>query len=201
LAPLIDLVGQKLDDNTISQLSRQLGVDEGTTRQAVPAALTALLGGLSHNASNPAGAQQLAGALSRDHDGSILDNLSDFLLNTQNPQRTQGTGILGHIFGNRQPQVQQQVGRVSGLDPATAGRLLMLLAPLVLGALGRAQRQRGLDPGGLSDVLGNERRRVEQQQPQNRSLLNVLLDRDGDGQIIDDLAGMAGGILGGGRRR
>ncbi|HYO15588.1 MAG TPA: DUF937 domain-containing protein [Thermoanaerobaculia bacterium] len=200
MAPLIDLVGQRLDDNAISQLSRQLGVDESTTRQAVPAALTALLGGLSQNAANPNGAQQLAGALSRDHDGSILDDLSGFLLNSQNPQRTHGAGILGHVFGNRQPQVQQQVGRAAGLDAATAGRLLMLLAPLVLGALGRAQRQRGLDPGGISDVLSHERQRVEQQHPQNRGLLNVLLDRDGDGQIIDDLAGMAGGILGGGRR-
>jgi hypothetical protein len=200
LAPLIDLVGQRLDDNAISQLSRQLGVDESTTRQAVPAALTALLGGLSQEAANPTRAQQLAGALSRDHDGSVLDDLSGFLLNSQNPLRTQGAGILGHVFGNRQPQVQQQVGRAAGLDAATAGRLLMLLAPLVLGALGRAQRQRGLDPGGISDVLSQERQRVEQQQPQNRGLLNVLLDRDGDGQIIDDLAGMAGGFLGGGRR-
>jgi hypothetical protein len=200
LAPLIDLVGNKLDDNAISQLSRQLGVDENTTRQAVPAALTALLGGLSQEAANPDRAQRLSGALSRDHDGSVLDDLSGFLLNSQNPLRAQGAGILGHVFGNRQPQVQQQVGKVAGLDPATAGRLLMLLAPLVLGALGRTQRQRGLDPGGLSDVLGNERRRVEQEQPQNRGLLNVLLDRDGDGQIMDDLAGMAGGVLGGGRR-
>lgn len=200
MAPLIDLVGNKLDDNAISQLSRQLGVDENTTRQAVPAALTALLGGLSQEAANPARAQRLAGALERDHDGSVLDDLSGFLLNSQNPLRGQGAGILGHVFGNRQPQVQQQVGKVAGLDSATAGRLLMLLAPLVLGALGRAQRQRGLDPGGISDVLSHERQRVEQQQPQNRSLLNVLLDRDGDGQIVDDLAGMAGGILGGGRR-
>lgn len=196
----IDLVGERLDDNAISQLSRQLGVDENTTRQAVPAALTALLGGLSQEAANPNRAQQLAGALARDHDGSVLDDLSGFLLNAQNPQRAQGAGILGHVFGNRQPQVQQQVGRAAGLDATTAGRLLMLLAPLVLGALGRTQRQRGLDPGGISDVLGQERQRVEQQQPQNRGLLNVLLDRDQDGQILDDLAGMAGGFLGGGKR-
>jgi hypothetical protein len=79
LAPLIDLVQEQLGPQTVSQISRQLGIDENQTRQAVPAALTALLGGLSHNASQPQGAQQLAGALSRDHDGSILDNLGGFL--------------------------------------------------------------------------------------------------------------------------
>lgn len=193
---LLSQVNERLDDNAISQLSRQLGVDQDTTRQAVPAALTALLGGLSQNAANPAGAQQLAGALSRDHDGGILDDLAGFLGNPQNPQQLQGAGILGHIFGNRQPNVASRVGQASGLDSAKAMKLLMLLAPLVLGALGRAQRQKKLDPGGISDVLGTERRRVEQAQPQSGGLLNVLLDRDGDGSIMDDLAGMAGGMLG-----
>jgi len=200
LTPLIDLVNEQLDDNAVSQLSQQLGVDPNTTRQAVPAALTALLGGLSHNAAQPAGAQQLLGALEKDHDGSVLDNLGGLLGGGGAQLGQQGAGILGHIFGNRQPAVATQVGRASGLDAATAGRLMMMLAPLVLGALGRAQRQRGLDSGGLSDVLSGERRRVEQTNPQHGGLLNVLLDRDGDGNIMDDLAGMAGGLLGGGRR-
>lgn len=197
MAPLIDLVHEQLDPQAISQLSRQLGTDENTTRQAVPAALTALLGGLSHNASQPQGAQQLAGALSRDHDGSLLDNLSDFF---GNPQGGQGAGILGHVFGNRTPAVESQVGRATGLNQGQVARLLMLLAPVVLAALSRRKQQQSLDPGGISDILRGEREQIEQRNPQNRGLLESILDRDGDGQIIDDLTGMAGGILGGGRR-
>lgn len=192
---VLNLVNRQLDDNAISQISRQLGADPGTTRQAVPAALTALLGGLSQNAANPAGAQQLAGALSRDHDGGILDDLAGFLGGASGGQGA-GAGILGHIFGNRQPNVASRVGQASGLDSSQAMKLLMLLAPLVLGALGKAQRQKGLDSGGISDILGQERRRVEQNQPQSGGLLNVLLDRDGDGSIMDDIAGMAGGFFG-----
>lgn len=197
MAPLIDLVNQQLDNESISQLSRQLGADENTTRQAVPAALTALLGGLSRNASQPQGAQQLAGALSRDHDGSLLDNLSGFF---GNPQGGQGAGILGHIFGNRTPAVESQVGRTTGLNQQQVGRLLMLLAPVVLAALSRRKQQQSLDPGGLSEVLRGEREHIERTNPQNRGLLESMLDRDGDGQIMDDLAGLAGGFLGGGRR-
>ena len=194
---LFDLVNEQLDDRTLSQLSQQLGSDPGTTRQAVPAALTALLGGLSHNASQPEGAQQLAGALERDHDGSILDDLMGSLGNPGVTQ--QGAGILGHIFGGRRPAVETQVSRTTGLNQAQVARLLMLLAPIVLGALGRAKRQRGLDSGGLSDILGNERRTIEQANPQNRGLLNVLLDRDGDGQIVDDLTSLAGDFMRGRR--
>ncbi|HEX6899516.1 MAG TPA: DUF937 domain-containing protein [Thermoanaerobaculia bacterium] len=198
MASLIDLVQQQLDPQAISQLSRQLGADEDTTRQAVPAALTALLGGLSKNASQPQGAQQLAGALSRDHDGSLLDSLSDFFGNSQGGQ---GAGILGHIFGNRTPAVESQIGSATGLNQGQVGRLLMLLAPVVLAALSRRQQQQGgLDPGGISDILRGERANIEQRNPQNRGLLESILDRDGDGQILDDLTGLAGGLLGGGRR-
>lgn len=197
MSSLFDLVNERLDDQTLSQLSQQLGTDPNTTRQAVPAALTALLGGLSHNAAQPTGAQQLAGALERDHDGSILDNLAGSLGNPGVNQ--QGAGILGHIFGGRRAAVESQVGQTAGLNQSQAARLLMLLAPIVLGALGRAQRQRKLDPGGISDILGNERRTIEQAQPQNRGLLNVLLDRDGDGQIMDDLTSLAGDFMRGRR--
>lgn len=197
MSSLFDLVNERLDDHTLSQLSQQLGTDPNTTRQAVPAALTALLGGLSHNASQPTGAQQLAGALQRDHDGSILDDLVGSLGNPGVSQ--QGAGILGHIFGGRRATVESQVGQTAGLNQSQAARLLILLAPIVLGALGRAQRQRKLDPGGISDVLGNERRTIEQAHPQNRGLLNVLLDRDGDGQIVDDLTSLAGDFMRGRR--
>ncbi len=56
---LIDMIQQQLDDKTLSQLSQQLGADPDTTRQAVPAALNALLGGLHQNVQQPGGAQQL----------------------------------------------------------------------------------------------------------------------------------------------
>jgi hypothetical protein len=197
LASLLDLVHQQLDPQAISQLSRQLGTDEATTQQAVPAALTALLGGLAQGSSQPEGAQQLAGALAQ-HDGSLLDNLSGFFQN--NGQGAQGGGILSHIFGHQQPAAESQISQATGLDKGKAARLLMLLAPIVLAALGRAKRQRNLDPGGIADVLAGERRHIEQTQPAHRGLLNILLDRDGDGHIADDLAGMAGGLLGQNRR-
>ncbi|MEA2605082.1 MAG: hypothetical protein QOF89_6074 [Acidobacteriota bacterium] len=193
MASLLDLVHQQLDPQAISQLSRQLGTDEATTQQAVPAALTALLGGLAQGSSQPEGAQQLAGALDQ-HDGSLLDNLSGFFQNKA--LGAQGGGILSHIFGHRQPAAESQISQATGLDKGQAARLLMLLAPIVLAALGRAKRQRNLDPGGLASVLAGERQHIEQTQPQHGGLLNILLDRNGDGHIADDLAGMAGGLLG-----
>jgi hypothetical protein len=191
-----DPIHRQLDDATISQLSRQLGLSEDKTRQAVPLALTALLGGLERNSADPVGAQQLSGALTRDHDGSLLDNLGGLFGGSA---AGQGGGILEHVFGGRRPNVESNVGRAAGLDAATAGRLLMLLAPFVLGALGRRQRQQGLGPGDLPDVLAQERQHAERAAPGGLGGLGSLLDADKDGHIMDDLAGMVGGFLGGKR--
>jgi hypothetical protein len=224
---LIDMIQQQLDDNTVSQLSQQLGADPNTTRQAVPAALTALLGGLSHNVQQPGGAEQLDSALAA-HDGSLLDNLGGLGGLLGNPANSQGGGILSHIFGNHQPAVASQVGQRTGLNAGQAARLLMLLAPFVLSYLNRArqQRQQGqpgspgtgdigntVNPGntvdtgnatggvmgGISDILRGETNHIQQAHPEHRGILDVLLDRNHDGNIMDDVAGMAGGLLGGRR--
>lgn len=193
---LIDMIQQQLTGSHVTQISRQLGIDEEKTREALPAALATLTGAMAQNAARPEGAQQLAGALSRDHDGSILKTLDSFL---GAGNTGAGASILGHILGGRQRNVETGLGRATGLDPSTTARLLALLAPIVLGALGRQQRERGLDSGGLSDYLGTERQRIEQANPQARKGLGALLDADGDGQILDDLAGLAGGFLRGRR--
>lgn len=64
-----------------------------------------------------------------------------------------GGKLLGHILGGRQPQVEQTVSQNSGLDPQQVGRLLMVLAPIVMGVLARKKQQEGLNPGQLGTVL------------------------------------------------
>ena len=108
---LIDTIQQHLDDNTISQLSQQLGADPDTTRQAVPAALTAILGGLHQNVQQPGGEQQLENALADHAGGGLLGGLGGLL---GGGASSDGGGILSHIFGNHQPAVASQVGQTTG---------------------------------------------------------------------------------------
>ena len=71
-ASLVDAFLSQLQGAPLDQLSQQLGTDHGQTREAVGAALPMLMGALGRNASEPQGAQQLWGALQRDHSPAAL---------------------------------------------------------------------------------------------------------------------------------
>jgi hypothetical protein len=81
------------------------------------------------------------------------------------------------------------------MDLASVGKLLKMVAPLIMGGLGRVRQQRGLDAGGISDLLKGEMRSAEQSGGLPTGLLS-LLDQDADGDVVDDLARLGSGLLG-----
>ena len=190
---ILDMLEQQLRGNTLTQMSQQIGTDEGTTANAVAVALPLLLGGLTRNASTQQGAASLDAALTRDHDGSLLDAPDRAVAD---PMAFGGGGILGHIFGARQSPVEQGVARATGLDSQRVGKLLMMLAPLVMAALARARSSQGAAGASAGPVLQQEQSTIERQVP-GLGGLTAILDRDGDGQIADDNANLAAGRLSG----
>ncbi|MEM6327249.1 MAG: DUF937 domain-containing protein, partial [Bacteroidota bacterium] len=190
----LDLLAQNLGGQNMGQLAGAIGANESQTQTAVAAALPAILEALNRNTNNTQGAQNLASALQRDHDGSLLDNLGGFLTGAMGGSKAaDGAGILGHILGGQQQTVEQGVAKASGLDMGKVAKLLPLLAPIVMAALGRRQRQANLDPTGLSGILGQDSQRARQHAPDGLlGALSGFLDRDGDGNIQDDLMASAG---------
>lgn len=185
---LQEILGQVLTDGTVRQIGNQIGADENATTSAIQLALPLLVGALSRNASNPQGADALHNAVTNDHDGSILDNLSGFLLN---PQQANSAGMLGHIFGARQENVASEISQQSGLNIGQVAQILLMLAPIVLGALGKARNQQGLDAQGLASVLAGQQQQFEQPQSPIMNIATQLLDSDHDGSVVDDIAGLA----------
>jgi len=172
---LTELIGG-LTGDSLSGLSQQLGVDEGATSQVVSLAVPLLLSALANNTSNEKGAQSLANALNRDHDGSILDNVAGHV---KSGSLDDGLGILGHVLGANQSKVEESLSEHTGLDAASVTKVLALLAPVVLGMLGKQQRQKSLDPTGLSALLGTESKQASQSTPDLLGLLGGLLSKGG----------------------
>ena len=189
---ILDTIGAQLGGNTIAQISQQVGADPATTAKAVSVALPLLLGGLNRNAATPDGAAALDQALTRDHDGSLLDAPHEAITN---PTALNAGGILGHIFGQRQAPIQQGVAKATGMDMQSAGKVLMILAPIVMAGLARARAAQGANAS-AGAVLQGEQQHMERQVPGIGGLASIL-DRNHDGSIADDIANMASGQLGG----
>jgi hypothetical protein len=193
MSDMSNLVMQALGGDAIQQMSRAIGADETATKTAISGALPVLLGALARNSSSASGAEGLLSALTRDHDGSILDDVAGFLGSASSGP---GDGILGHVLGGRRGNVENGLSRMSGLDAQSIAKLLMMLAPIVMGVLGRTQRQRGFDASGLGGLLTDERREAERQAPDAMGAFEQLLDTDGDGQVMDDVAKIGTSLLG-----
>ena len=185
---ITQIVTQQLGGGAARTIAQRFGISESTANTAIQMAVPLILTALARNASQPQEAQNLHQAVATDHDGSILDNVMGYL---QNPQSANGAGILGHVFGNQQPAVESNLAQATGMDQSSAGGLLETLAPLVMGSLGKAQQQNGLDASGLSNLLNSQQQEAQANAPGAMGMLSSLLDRDKDGSSIDDLQRMA----------
>lgn len=194
---LQDLLGQQQGGAAVDQISSQVGAEPSAVNSVIQAALPTILGSLANNASTPQGAESLNNALDQDHDGSILDNLGSLGgmifgggQASPTPRQADGGGILGHILGGSQGAVVQDASNRSGLDTGQVAQILMMLAPIVMGYLGRQKQEQGVGAEGLGGLLGG----LLGGQASQGSVMDMAssyLDKDGDGSAMDDIASMA----------
>ena len=74
---------------------------------------------------------------------------------------------------------------------------MAMVAPLLMGTLGKAKRQQGLDASGLAAALGQQESAARQVSPSAVDMFTRMLDSDGDGDPMDDIVKMGSGLLGG----
>ena len=205
MSTMIEDLTSQLQGNALTQMSRQLGADENTTRQAIAMALPLLVGGLARETETPSGAESLNLALLEDHDGSLLHNVSTLFgpattgaADIAVPRALDGAGILGHILGRKREPVQNGIGKATGLNSQQVGRLLMMLAPLVMAYLGRRKREQGASTSDISATVQRERQEVERRAPDLGGLLGQIFGGAGQDRpgIADDIARMAPDVLG-----
>ncbi|HLV24195.1 MAG TPA: DUF937 domain-containing protein [Moheibacter sp.] len=188
-----NLLQGAMGQQMINGVVNQLGIKNEQAQMAISAAVPFLISALNKNANN-GDAQNIANALERDHDGSILDNLGGFL---SGGNFADGAGILNHILGNRQGQVENAIGQSSGLNGGQIAQILAIVAPIVMGYLGKEKKEKGLDAGGLSSLLGGMVTGTAQTNQREMSTIERLLDQDGDGSAMDDVMDLGSKFLGG----
>lgn len=196
---LLDLVKGQLGDQVIEHLAKEVRADKDTTNAAVDGAIATMISALSKNVQQPDRAQSLMNALERDHDGSILDNIASLVTgggrSQSSARATNGLGILDHMLGGKADNVVNMISKGSGLNILKSGKLLTMLAPIVMGALGKTKQQQGLDVGGLMGLLSGTVQQATEKR-NDMGIIGKILDSDGDGSITDEIAGLGMKALG-----
>ena len=194
---LMSLLQSQLTPEIIGQLSQQTGAAPAQTATAAEGIFSTLIGGLAKNAAG-GGAEGILGALDRDHDGSILNDVMGLISGNAGGAAANGAGILGHILGGQQQGAAQVISQASGVQPSGVADMMIKLAPMVMGVLAQQKQQQGagFDASGLASMLGG----AVQTQNSNplMQLATQFLDKDHDGSMVDDLMGMVGSRLLGG---
>jgi len=195
---LVNEVHKHLSDNVIIQLSKQIGAQDPNQVKRAAGDIVQLL---THALQNSAGQEEqkrgLYGAIERDHDGGILGDLMGVFTGKKqvnNPKTMNGAGIVNHLLGKRQLEAAQVIGQNSGLDIFKSGVLMQLIAPVIMGVVGKTTKSKGLDLGGLASILLGGGQQQQEKSPAG-GIFGKLLDMDGDGNMMDDLLNIGMKIL------
>lgn len=196
-----DLLKGPMGKQMVEGVVSQLGIEENKAQSAVSTAFPVLLSALNKNAES-GDAPNILNALSK-HDGSALDNISGFL---KGSDLSDGMGILGHILGNNQSQVAEKTAESTGLSAGQMSKVFAMLAPIVMGYLGKQKNQGGsLDAGSLTSMLGGLLGGGGQQSNAMGGMLDMILGggkaapkSSGMEGMVKDIGGkLLGGLLGG----
>ncbi|MEL7486286.1 MAG: DUF937 domain-containing protein [Pseudomonadota bacterium] len=191
---LLETLTNVVSSQVAQQAAQKTGLSNDAAAKLAPMAMAVLMNGLKNNAASNDGAQALSSALDN-HDGGLLSQLTRL---GDDDVMADGDKILGHILGGKRGQAEQQLAQAAGgVDSSQVASILKMAAPAVLGALGQAKREQGLDANALSGLLKTEGARAQAAAPSELNGFMKMLDADGDGNLNNEAMGLGKRLLGG----
>lgn len=216
---MFDMLTSGAGQAAMGQLSKQFGLDESVTQNAVKALLPALSGGLKRNVQEEGGLEALMGALKNGSHDEYLEQPEKL---TDTSAVEDGNAILGHLLGSKDMSraVAAKAAERTGLSDGLLKQMLPMVAAMAMGSLSKQTKepslqesimgaiagqmlgggQKGGALGGLLGGLlgGGQRQQATAQAAQSAKgggadmlgMLGGLLDADGDGNPMDDIMQM-----------
>lgn len=167
-----------LGPTVAKQLASNLGIKQNVATQIIPQVIPMILGGLKRQKDEQGGAPRVDHILNKYGSADVLSNIGGLF--SQKAEDENADPRLGGLLGDSGVQATNMIAEKFGLNANTAMKLIPMLAPVVLGALTQKRDAQGVGSTGIAS----------------------LLDQDGDGSILDDMAGfLMQGLLGSGSQR
>lgn len=167
-----DLLGA-VGPDVAKNLSSTLGIDKNTAMQILPQVAPMILGGLKRQMEQRGGAPRVDHILNKYGNAGVLDDIGGlFGMQAQNQN---ADPRLGGLLGDSGVNAASLLSQQFNLDKNTAMKIIPMLAPIILGFLTQRRDTGGMGSQGIA----------------------ALIDQNGDGNILDDVAGFFMRGLGG----
>ena len=135
----------------IDDIAAKLGVSPDVAKSAVEQGGAVLLGGLAKNASTAEGSSAIENALKR-HEGTTGAAKVDDI------DQADGGKIVSHILGADKQDVTEKLTKSDKTAGIDFGKLLPILAPIIMGLIANANKGKSSDAGssggGIGDIIG-----------------------------------------------
>lgn len=147
------------------KIGNTLGIDPNIITQAIPIIAPMILGGLKNQSENNGGQDRVNHILDKFGNPDVLNNVDGHI--NKVAQTDNFDTNLGGLIGNSGSQVTDVLTKNFNLDSGTAAKIIPMIAPLIMGYL---TKSRNSNPEGSKGFAS-------------------FLDQNGDGSIVDDVAG------------
>ncbi|WP_265129405.1 DUF937 domain-containing protein [Chryseobacterium oranimense] len=197
---LIDLLTGNTSNQVAEQAENKFGISKNQIIALLAVAAPLVISYLRNKSQDAKEAEALNNALDKDHDGSILDDASQ-----AEARQAEGGSILDHVFGSQKSTVENQLSQNTGISIDKIGPVLAMLAPVIMGYIGKEKQQNNVGAGGLGDLLGgilgnaSNQAQAQQSNPLNDILGSVLGggQSQSGGNPLNDILGSVLGSGGG----
>ncbi len=167
---LFEELKELLVGEVASKAANLLGEKEEKVKTAIEGLIPTFVGGLMKRASNEAGATTLMNVVKKgNHDGSIIEQLDDLLKNKENFAGfvEKGNSVVSMLLPDKKSSIATMISQFAGVRNSSATALLSVVAPLVVGKLGKLVTSQGLDKTGLANIILDQRSSLLDETPEN----------------------------------
>ena len=147
---ITDLISGGIGSQAISSIAKMLKIDESKAKWVVAAAVPLMIAALNYNSKKSKEKEEGINNALEQHNGGIFDQIGSLF--GQGPSEDDNK-IVQHMFGKNTDVVKESIASKTGISSNQIGGALAILAPIVMGYLGKQKQQSS--GGGIGDLIGS----------------------------------------------
>ena len=196
---ILNLLQQAQGGEGLGKLAAQLGLDEGKAGE-LTSMLAPAIGSAAKKRAETGGLDQLLGGLMGENQAGLFDNAEEAV---SEAGQAQGMEFLQGLLGGQEQakSLASEAAQRTGVDAGIVQQMLPALAAMAQGGLQKQMPDSSITDmlgglsggtqggGGIMGMLGGLLGGGKKSSGPDLSMLNNLLDADGDGSALDDILG------------